>query len=114
MHRLDLPKNLYALFMAPPANRSRILMTICAIGIAEPIPSRARRCGRVWSGVECDWVAACRRRFGTDWLRSQQRRNRLREPATVGGRAMLDFLMVAYGVGFFAAAIFYVLACEKM
>jgi hypothetical protein len=27
---------------------------------------------------------------------------------------MLDFLMVAYGVGFFAAAIFYVLACEKM
>jgi hypothetical protein len=28
--------------------------------------------------------------------------------------AMLDFLMVAYGVGFFAAAILYVLACEKM
>ncbi len=27
---------------------------------------------------------------------------------------MLDFLMVAYGVGFFAAAILYVLACEKM
>jgi hypothetical protein len=27
---------------------------------------------------------------------------------------MLDFLMVAYGVGFFAVAIFYVLACEKM
>jgi hypothetical protein len=27
---------------------------------------------------------------------------------------MLDFLMVAYGVVFFAAAILYVLACEKM
>jgi hypothetical protein len=28
--------------------------------------------------------------------------------------AMLDFLMVAGGVGFFAVAILYVLACEKM
>jgi hypothetical protein len=28
--------------------------------------------------------------------------------------AMLDFLMIVYGVGFFAAAIFYVLACERM
>jgi hypothetical protein len=28
--------------------------------------------------------------------------------------AMLDFLMIAYGVGFFVAAILYVLACEKM
>jgi hypothetical protein len=28
--------------------------------------------------------------------------------------AMLDFLMIAYGVGFFAAAILYVLACERM
>ena len=27
---------------------------------------------------------------------------------------MLDFLMVAYGVGFFAATILYVLACERM
>jgi hypothetical protein len=27
---------------------------------------------------------------------------------------MLDFLMIAYGVGFFAAAILYVLACERM
>jgi len=27
---------------------------------------------------------------------------------------MLDFLMVAYGIGFFAAAILYVLACERM
>jgi len=27
---------------------------------------------------------------------------------------MLDFLMVAYGVGFFVLAILYVLACEKM
>jgi len=28
--------------------------------------------------------------------------------------AMLDFLMIAYGVGFFAASVLYVLACEKM
>ncbi len=28
--------------------------------------------------------------------------------------AMLDFLMIAYGVGFFAVAILYVLACERM
>jgi len=27
---------------------------------------------------------------------------------------MLDFLMIAYGVGFFAASILYVLACERM
>ena len=27
---------------------------------------------------------------------------------------MLDFLMIAYGVGFFIAAVLYVLACEKM
>jgi hypothetical protein len=27
---------------------------------------------------------------------------------------MLDFLMIAYGVGFFVAAVLYVLACEKM
>jgi len=27
---------------------------------------------------------------------------------------MLDFLMIAYGTGFFAAAILYVLACERM
>jgi len=27
---------------------------------------------------------------------------------------MLDVAMMAYGVGFFAAAILYVLACEKM
>jgi hypothetical protein len=27
---------------------------------------------------------------------------------------MLDFLMIAYGVGFFAAAVLYVVACEKM
>jgi hypothetical protein len=30
------------------------------------------------------------------------------------GLAMLDLLMVAYGIGFFAAAILYVLACEQM
>ena len=28
--------------------------------------------------------------------------------------AVPDFLMIAYGVGFFAIAILYVLACEKM
>jgi hypothetical protein len=28
--------------------------------------------------------------------------------------AMLDFLMIAYGVGFFAVSILYVLACERM
>jgi hypothetical protein len=28
--------------------------------------------------------------------------------------AMLDFLMIAYGVGFFVAAILYVFACERM
>jgi hypothetical protein len=28
--------------------------------------------------------------------------------------AMLDFLMVALGVGFFVVAMLYVLACEKM
>jgi hypothetical protein len=28
--------------------------------------------------------------------------------------AMLDFLMVGYGVGFFVVAILYVLACERM
>jgi len=27
---------------------------------------------------------------------------------------MLDFLMIAYGVGFFTAAVLYVLACERM
>jgi ribosomal protein L37AE/L43A len=27
---------------------------------------------------------------------------------------MLDLLMIAYGVGFFVAALFYVVACEKM
>jgi len=27
---------------------------------------------------------------------------------------MLDFLMIAHGVGFFVVAILYVLACEKM
>jgi hypothetical protein len=27
---------------------------------------------------------------------------------------MLDFLMLVYGVGFFAVAILYVVACEKM
>jgi hypothetical protein len=31
-----------------------------------------------------------------------------------GNRSGLDFLMIAYGVGFFAAAILYVLACERM
>jgi hypothetical protein len=36
-------------------------------------------------------------------------------PKTVEGHvAMLDFLMIAYGVGFFVVAILYVLACEKM
>ena len=30
------------------------------------------------------------------------------------GFAMLDFLMIAYGVGFFVIAILYSLACEKM
>jgi hypothetical protein len=28
--------------------------------------------------------------------------------------AMLDFLMIVYGVGFFVVAILYVLACERM
>jgi len=27
---------------------------------------------------------------------------------------MLDFVMIAMGVGFFAASVFYVLACERM
>jgi hypothetical protein len=27
---------------------------------------------------------------------------------------MFDFLMIAYGAGFFGAAILYVVACEKM
>jgi hypothetical protein len=31
-----------------------------------------------------------------------------------GDGAMLDFLMIAYGVGFFVVAILYALACEKM
>jgi hypothetical protein len=30
------------------------------------------------------------------------------------GFNMLDFLMIAYGVGFFVIAILYSLACEKM
>ena len=30
------------------------------------------------------------------------------------GSVMLDFLMIAYGVGFFVIAILYSLACEKM
>jgi hypothetical protein len=28
--------------------------------------------------------------------------------------AMLDFLMIAYGIGFFAVSILYALACERM
>jgi hypothetical protein len=28
--------------------------------------------------------------------------------------AMLDFLMIVFGVGFFAASVLYVFACEKM
>ena len=35
-------------------------------------------------------------------------------PGTCEVIAMLDFLMIAYGVGFFVVAILYVLACEKM
>jgi hypothetical protein len=27
---------------------------------------------------------------------------------------MLDVVMIALGIGFFAAAVFYVLACERM
>jgi hypothetical protein len=30
------------------------------------------------------------------------------------GDAMLDFLMLVYGVAFFAIAILYVIACERM
>ena len=28
--------------------------------------------------------------------------------------AMLDFVMIALGVGFFAASVLYVLACDRM
>jgi hypothetical protein len=36
-------------------------------------------------------------------------------PMPVEGHAvMLDFAMIAAGVGFFAVAVLYVLACEKM
>jgi hypothetical protein len=35
-------------------------------------------------------------------------------PRTCEVIAMLDFLMIAYGVGFFVVAILYVLACERM
>ena len=35
-------------------------------------------------------------------------------PHTAWIAAMPDFLMIAYGVGFFAIAILYVLACERM
>jgi hypothetical protein len=35
-----------------------------------------------------------------------------RTPAEVS--QMLDFVMIAMGVGFFAASILYVLACERM
>jgi hypothetical protein len=35
-------------------------------------------------------------------------------PGTCEVIAMLDFLMIAYGVGFFAASVLYVLACERM
>lgn len=47
-------------------------------------------------------------------------RLRLGQPASVAFLeryriiAMLDFLMLVYGVGFFAVAVLYVLACEKM
>jgi hypothetical protein len=33
---------------------------------------------------------------------------------SLGGIIMLDFLMIAAGVGFFVVAILYVIACEKM
>jgi hypothetical protein len=40
---------------------------------------------------------------------------RIRPPPTaLRTIAMLDFLMIAYGVVFFVVAILYVLACEKM
>ena len=35
-------------------------------------------------------------------------------PGTCEVIAMLDFLMIIYGVGFFIAAMLYVVACEKM
>jgi hypothetical protein len=37
------------------------------------------------------------------------------DPSRVGEViAMLDFLMIVFGVGFFAVAILYVIACERM
>jgi|SRR6516165_8466022 len=76
--------NLYGPFMSPPANASRSLTQSRAFDADQ---LNAARCRRQW-----------RDRDGThSWM-----------------MAMLDFLMIAYGVGFFAASVLYVLACEKM
>jgi hypothetical protein len=36
------------------------------------------------------------------------------ELASLKVTAMLDFVMIALGVGFFVASVLYVLACERM
>ena len=51
-------------------------------------------------------------RLGVDRKRGAKISRICRTPAEVS--QMLDFVMIAMGIGFFVASIFYVLACERM
>jgi hypothetical protein len=78
------PRHLYGLFMSSVANASRSLTPSRAFDADQPSAAGSRRQWRDRDGTH-SWMIA-----------------------------MLDFLMIAYGVGFFAISVLYVLACEKM
>jgi hypothetical protein len=58
-------------------------------------------------------VSGCFAASGTVVGAGQERSGRY-HPQHTKVIVMLDFLMIAYGVGFFVVAILYVVACEKM
>lgn len=86
---------------------------------------RDRGCGtlgllRAWVNVETQWVClihinswSLRNRQNVAWFEAAVSENRV-DNCPRESVVMLDFLMILYGAGFFAVAILYGLACEKM
>ena len=101
-----LPGDLYGSLMSEGNYASRMLMHENAFN-RPATPTRARKSGP--SERVTLWMVRCSRHFGI-WAAAPAAPDRVSLEAIT----MLDFVMIALGVGFFVAAVLYVLACERM
>ena len=117
-HNLQgLQANLYGVFISGVTNMARIFTAVGAFVASEAILHRriVKAVAERKTREQVPWtryfglVAAVVKISPTFWAPAGPIMREVHK-----GSAMLDFLMIAYGVGFFVIAILYSLACEKM